>query len=328
MKPTTQHRSGRWIAMIFIAIMGLVLSGCQATVSSDTYPSKRMQILVGYGAGGSNDTTARSFGKAVEEVSGGTALVVNRPGAGGIIAATEAMLEAADGHRLFLAPIAAFTSAPLQQDVRYSDGDFRSFAVLTEQPLVMVVPAKSPFHTVADLEGATSTVSHTSFGEGHMTQLVAGEILHALGVEAQPIPFDGSPSALQSVVNGESDLGVIDITSAKARIQSGELRALAVTGPARLDWIPDTPTVTEAGFPDADYVVSQALLGPADVSDDIAEDIEQLAQEAVATQVFQDYLETTGSYIPSLPGPEWITDYAPAERDRTQRSYEKLGIEP
>ncbi|MGD7002584.1 Bug family tripartite tricarboxylate transporter substrate binding protein [Corynebacterium halotolerans] len=328
METTRQHILRARAVMAVVVLAGLLLSGCQANAQSvGEYPSKRVQLLVGYGAGGANDTTARSFGQAFEEVSGETMLVVNRPGAGGIIGATEAMLDAPDGHRLFLAPIAAFTSAPLQQDVRYGDEDFRSFAVLTEQPLVMVAPADSPYDSIEDLAEAEGPLTHTTFGEGHMTQLVAGEVLHSLDVESQAIPFDGSPSAVQSVVNGESDLGVIDITSARPRVQSGDLKALAVTGPVRAEGLEDAPTVTEAGFPEADYVVSQALVGPADVPDEIAEEIEKLAAEAVKQPVFRDYLETTGSHLPDSPGPEWMTDYVPAERNRTEESYDKLGVE-
>ncbi|MCJ8503976.1 tripartite tricarboxylate transporter substrate binding protein [Kocuria flava] len=312
-------------ASAVLSASALVLTGCSG--GDDEYPTESAEMLVGYGAGGANDTVARSFAAALEEPFGQSVLVVNRPGGGGTIAATEAAAAEADGYNLFMAPVAAFTSATLMQDVSYSNEDFRSIAPIAQQGYVVVTRESSEWNSLADLENAQGTVTHSSFGEGHASHLVAGEVLHKLGVDGQAVPFDSSGEAVQSVINGDTALGVIDLATALPRIESGELKALAVTGDEPPEQLADVPTVTDAGFPEADYLVTQALVVPAETPDEVVEVLSQDTEEAVQSDSYQEFLDTSYNTVPEASGEDWMAEFVPAERARYQEAYERLGIE-
>lgn len=310
-------------ASVLLSASALVITGCSG---GGEYPSESAEMLVGYGAGGANDTVARSFAAALEEPFGQSVLVVNRPGGGGTIAATEAAAAEADGYNLFMAPIGAFTSAMLMQDVNYEIEDFRSVAPVAQQGYVVVTREAAEWNSLEDLEGAQGTVTHSSFGEGHASHLVGGEILHKMNVEGQAVPFDSSAEAVQSVINGDTDLGVLDIATALPRIESGELKALVRTGEDAPEALADVPTVTDAGYSEADYLVSQGLVLPADTPDDVAEVLAEDAAEALESSSYQEFLDTSHNTVPEISGEEWITEFVPAEKTRYEEAYERLGI--
>lgn len=311
--------------VVMISLVGIFLAGC--STGNFDYPSKKMELIVGYGAGSANDTIARAYAAALEEVSGATVLVVNRPGAGGIISATEAMLAPADGYSLLLAPISAFTTAPLMQEVHYSSEDFRTVSALAEQPFAITVAADSPYDSLADLREGTSLTS-AILGEGHASQVVIGTIMKQLGSQIRSVPFDGSGAVLQSVISGETDVAITDANTAYQRVRSGELKALAVTGTKPMEAFPGVPTVSEAGFPEADYMVTQALAVPVDTPEEIVEKLEDLSDRAVATGTYQDFLTATNTFVPDMEGSEWMQDYAPFEMERLKKAYAELGIGP
>lgn len=311
------------IAMI--SLMGVFLAGC--STGDFEYPSKKMELIVGYGAGSANDTIARSYASALEEVSGATVLVVNRPGAGGIISATEAMLAPADGYSLLLAPISAFTTAPLMQEVYYSPEDFRTVSALAEQPFAITVAADSPYDSLEDL-GKVDSLTSAILGEGHASQVVIGTIMQQLGSQIRSVPFDGSGAVLQSVISGETDVAITDANTAYQRVRSGELKALAVTGSQPMEVFPGVPTVSEAGFPEADYMVTQALAVPVGTPDEIVKKLEELSDRAVGTATYQDFLAATNTFVPEMEGSEWMENYEPSEMERLKKAYTELGIGP
>lgn len=307
-----------------ITIAALALSACSGEIRE--YPARKIEIVVGYGAGSANDVVARAFAAAFEETSGANVLVVNRPGAAGIVASTEAMMAPADGYNLLLAPISAFTNAPLMQDVHYSSEDFRTVASLAEQPFAIAVPADAPYDSLADLAEAPDALTYATLGIGHASHVLMAEVLDDIGASGRAVPFEGGGLVVQSTVSNETDIAVANSSSVIERVRSGELKAIAVTGAERTPELPDVPTITEQGFPQSDYMVAQALAVPADTPDDVATKLEELSAAAIETDTYQTFLESSNNRVPDMSGREWMRDYAPHEMDRLATAYEELGI--
>lgn len=314
----------RKVTTTLVATLALTLGACSS--ESLDYPARKIEIVVGYGAGSANDVVARAFAAGFEEVSGANVLVVNRPGAAGIVASTEAMMGAADGYHLLLAPISAFTNAPLMQKVHYSAEDFRTVASLAEQPFAIAVKKDAPYDSLADLANAPRALTYATLGIGHASHVLMAEILHDVGATGRTVPFEGGGLVVQSTVSGETDIAVANSSSVIERVRSGELKALAVTGTERVEELPDVPTVHEAGFPQADYLVSQALAVPADTPEDVVARLEELSAAALETDTYQAFLKASNNRVPAMSGVEWMRDYAPNEMNRLATAYEELGI--
>lgn len=310
--------------------LALGLTACGASgnggAEASDYPTRDIEMLVGFAAGGHNDTTARQFAASLEEELGQKVLVVNRPGGGGVVASTEAANARPDGYTVLFAPTGAFTSGMLQQQVSYDFSDFRSIQPVAENGFVVAVPADSPYQTLEDLQSASGRQTFSHFGEGHPTHLIGAEIADRYGIEADDVAYQGSPEALQAIVNGDVDFGIQDVTSALPRLESGELRALAISTEEPLEALPDVPTLAEEGFEDATFSGSQALVVPAETPQEVVDVLSEAASNAVEDPEFLEFVETNAGTVPDVEGEAWFAEYVPAERDRFREMYERLGI--
>lgn len=312
----------------------LAVTGCGPNagqeVSTEDYPNQTIEMLVGFGAGGHNDSVARKFAEGLSEELGERVLVVNREGGGGAIASTEAAHAAPTGYDVLFAPTGAFTSTMLQQDVAYELDHFRSIAPLAENTFVVAVPADSPYESFEELLEAENRLVFSAFGEGHPTHLIGEGIGREYGLDAEVVAYPGSPPALQAIVNGEVDFGVQDVTSAMPRIESGELKALAVT----TDYVPNALEELSPGIPSiADYDLerylfagSQGFVVPEDVPEDIVAKLEEASEQVIQSEEYIEFIEDSGSIIPDVDGKDWFDSYMPSERDRFRDLYDDLGI--
>lgn len=121
-------------------------------------------------------------------------------------------------------------------------------------------------------------------------------------------------------------MSVTNVSAFMERVNSGELRLVAVTGDSRMEELPDVPTLDELGYPEADYVSTQALTAPAETPEDIQETLRQLTLEAMQTDSYQEFLQNTYTTLPDMTGEEWLNEYTREEYERLGRSYEELGI--
>ncbi|MFC0582429.1 tripartite tricarboxylate transporter substrate binding protein [Micrococcoides hystricis] len=319
----------RAVAAIAASALALTACGPQGGSSGDAadYPTKNMEMTVGFAAGGHNDVTARKFAAALEEELGQKVMVVNRTGGGGVISATEASRAKPDGYNLFFAPTGAFTSAMLQQQVTYKIEDFRSIQPVAENAFVIAVPKDSKYKSYEDITKDKDRVTFSHFGKGHPTHLIGEEIVQNFELNGEAVPYDGSPEALQAIANGDVSFGIQDITSALPRLKNGDIRALAVSTEERNHALPDVPSFTELDLEEVHFSGSQALVVQKDVPAEIVEKLEEAAAKAVEDPEFVKFVEDNANQIPDVEGEAWFGEFMPQELERFEKLYEKLGID-
>jgi tripartite-type tricarboxylate transporter receptor subunit TctC len=228
-----------------------------ATVRAQPFPSRQVRIVAPYPPGGGVDTVARLLQPHLAQRFGVTVLIENRPGAGGSIGAAEVARAAPDGHTLLLDASGHVINATLMQGLPFDyRRAFLPLTLLSVQPQLLVVPAASPFRTLAELIAAArrapGTVTIASSGNGSGAHLAAAEFMRAAGIELIHVPYRGGGPAMTDVIAGNVAMNFASASAGTAHVQGGRIRALGAAGPRRLAPLPDVPTIAEQGFPGFD----------------------------------------------------------------------------
>lgn len=216
------------------------------------YPSKPVRMLVGFPPGGPTDITARIAAEHLSSALRQQVIVDNRPGAGGTLAATLLASAAPDGYTVSLCANGEMAIAPNLRDKLPYD-PLRSFAPVSRigaSQLVLVVHPSVPARSVRDLvtlaKSKPGSINFASAGAGSTAHL-ASELLKTMaGIEIVHVPYKGAGPALSELMGGQVQMLITGFSGALPHVKSGKLRALAVTGAARLATMPDLPTIGEA----------------------------------------------------------------------------------
>ncbi len=278
-----------------LAFMALGLAGqASAQTPSPAFPSKTIRFVVPYPPGGPTDLMARMLQPELQQRLGVTVIVENKSGAGGNLGSAEVARQApADGHTLLLAasgPMAVNSS--LYKSMPFNPlKDLEPVVQLSAFPLVLEVHPSLGVKTVAELLALAKTgktLSFASAGNGTSIHL-AGEVFNSLaGVDILHIPYKGSGPAVSDLLGGQVNYMFDSITSARPHIQSGKLRALAVTTAKRSSSMPDVPTMEEAGIKGYEVSPWFAVFMPASTPPAI---VKKLNQVFVAEMKQPDVLE-------------------------------------
>ena len=257
---------------VLTAALALIAGLCPpgfALAQATDWPSKPIRWVVPFPPGGAMDAIARILGEKAAKTLGQPFVIENKPGAGGNIGADAVAKSPADGYTIMIVSIGMATNKPLYQKLTYDPvKDFAPVSLLAVVPNVLVTNSTQPnVKTVADVIAAArkdpGKLSYASAGNGTSIHL-AGEMFTSLAkIDMLHVPYKGSGPAVSDLLGGQVNYMFDSITSARNHIQSGKLRALAVTTAKRSKNLPNVPTMAEAGVAGYDVSPWFAVFAPA-----------------------------------------------------------------
>jgi tripartite-type tricarboxylate transporter receptor subunit TctC len=241
----------------------LALSGSAALAQA--YPSRPIKFLVPFSPGSGTDIIARTVGEAMSKNIGQPVIVENKPGAGGTIAAAQVARGEADGYTVLIHSSGHALNPAIYPNLPYDTlRDLTGITPLASMPNVLVVSPARGWKTVADLVAAAKVkpgqLNYASAGIGSATHMNAEKFRLQAGIEAQHVPFKGTPEALTDVIGGRNDWFFAPLSAALPLVREGKLQALAVSTPTRAAVLPAVPTSVEAGVPGSDYIFWVAMI--------------------------------------------------------------------
>jgi len=261
MKATNFLRVTAAAAAAFAAV------GSYGQTPSSSYPSRPIRLIVPYAPAGGTDIVARLVGRKLHEALGQPVVVENRGGGSGTIGTDLVAKAAPDGHTLLVTNVGLAFNATLFPRLPFDTvRDLAPVSLVANQPNVLVVHPSLPVKTTKDLlalaKARPAALSYASGGRDSGSHL-AGELLKLkTNIDIAHIPYKGLGPALTDVIGGHVQLAVATLAPALPAIQSGRLRALAVTSRTRSPVLPDVPTLASTGIPDYEFTTWHGLFAP------------------------------------------------------------------
>ncbi len=273
------------LSAIILVVIAAITTPLLAQTAAP-WPSKPISLVVTYPPGGGADAMARLIAPKLGEALGQTVIVENKPGAGGQIGAAAVAKAAPDGHTLMLDASSFAVNPSLYPRLPYdTEKAFRAIGVIALFPNVVLVNAQFPAKNVAELTAAARAkkdgVSFASSGNGSAQHLAGALFESAAKVEMVHVPYKGGGPALNDVIGGQVPLFFGNLASTLQHIQSGKLRALAVTSGKRTPILPDVPTLAEAGVPGAEVYEWNVVLAPAGTPEAVVGRLSAALQKAL-----------------------------------------------
>jgi tripartite-type tricarboxylate transporter receptor subunit TctC len=264
-----------------------VLAGAAATLSfaQPAFPAKSLRIVVPFAAGGVGDLTARIVAAKLAERLGQSVVIENRPGAGGVVAAESVARAEPDGYSLFLMSNGTAVTASLFKSLPFDTArDFAPISTLGYFDIAVVAHPDAPFKSFAELlayaRAQPGKLNIGSINIGSTQHLAAELFKSSADIDAQIVPFNGTPNLIGALRGRQVDVGVEILAPVLTQIRGGALRPLAVAGERRSPVLPDVPTAMEAGVSGFQASSWNALAAPAKTPRTV---IDRLAREIAAT---------------------------------------------
>ncbi|QJQ99347.1 tripartite tricarboxylate transporter substrate binding protein [Halomonas sp. PGE1] len=276
------------------------------------WPTKDVRLIVPYAPGGTTDVLSRRVADLLKDEISANVVVENRPGAGSTVATGRLARGGRDAeHTILMASPGHTIGAAIYPNLAYDPvEDFVFIQNMLDIPNVMVVPANSPYETVVEfIEAAQDqNMSFSSSGVGSSIHM-SGELFKTLtGSNMTHVPFAGSGAALPALLGGDVDVSFENMPTVFSHIQTGDLRALAVTSEERSEYLPDVPTLKEIGEHNLDQFVTTAwfgLIAHNSFPDEAFATMQDALQQVMEREEFTSFVEQLGGEKGSVAGDDF-----------------------
>lgn len=232
---------------------GLLGAGMPSMARAQAFPSKPIKLIVPFGPGSGTDTSARYFGRKLQELTGQPVVVENKAGANGFIAVKQVLSAPADGYTVFIGSNSTLAvNAALFRHLPYDPlTDFAPLTMMMRSPAMLAVASQAAY---SDLKGlishARANPGKVNFGAGSAGYQLMGELLNdAARIETVHVPFKGAGETTTAVASGTVDYTFAEVTAVQELARGGRVKILAVASDKRVSTSPEIPTATEAGLP-------------------------------------------------------------------------------
>lgn len=298
---------------------------------ADAYPSKPIEWVVPYAAGGGTDVVARVLSEPMGKALGQSIIVVNKPGAATNIGADAVARAKPDGYTILTGDTGTLAANPyLYKKLSYSaEKDFAPVGLLVRFPMLLVVNSQLPVNNYAEFvewaKQQTKGVSYGTPGAGSPHHLAIELLRSQSGLNFVHIPYRGSAPAVQDVVAGQLPFMFVDTAAGIQHVQGSKIRAIAVASPARLPTLPDVPTLDEQGLKGFEAYAWQGIVAPAATPKERVAKLSDALQSALKQADIVAKLE--GMALEVTPSTaEEMDVYASAERNKWRRVIEESQI--
>jgi tripartite-type tricarboxylate transporter receptor subunit TctC len=302
-------------------LLPLSLALLTAGALAQSYPSKPITLLVPTAPGGTTDIAARMLAEPLGKALGQTVVVENRGGASGAIAAVALKRAEPDGYTLMMQYSGYHVITPnvSRQPPQWEAKDFQAVANVLSAPQLVVVREGLAPKTLAELvtqaKANPGKLSFASSGIGSLQHVTGAMLEQQAGIELIHVPYKGTGPTLQDLLGAQVDMTFGTPPPFMPHIQTGKLRALAVTGKSRLASLPNVPTAAEAGLPKLDATSWFAVFAPARTPQPVIDKLTTEIAKIMATPAFKQKAAEQGATADYM-NPQQLSDYAKAELAR------------
>ena len=309
------------LSAVLVIVFGLGFVTAQTPSQTKNWPNKPIKLIVGFPPGGGIDMVARLLQTPLQENLGQQVIIEYKPGAGGVLAASELMRSPPDGYTILLANIGPFVLAPNMMTKRPYDAsrDFTWISQTSGSGFIAAVSVNHPANNLNEFitwaKANSDKANFASGGSGSITHL-NGELLNqSAGLKMVHVPYKGSAPAVQDLIGGQTHL-LVDVSAVlMPHINSGRLKAIYVTDPQRNPMLPNVAFARQTGYPSLETSGWQGLVGPPGMSRDTVVRLAQAIQDVMNRPEMKDKFNQIGGSI-ILRGPDEFTEYVASENKR------------
>ena len=315
------------------AVLALALNSMPSMANSSVsnYPDRPITWVVPFPPGGAMDAIARVLSRTMSQDLGQNIVVENKPGAGGNIGASYVAKAKPDGYTIMIVANGMAVNPALYRSMSYSPiKDFQPISLLAAVPNILVTQAsRSDVNSLNDVirqvKEKPGKYSYASAGVGTSIHLAAALFTYTGKLDMLHVPYKGSGPAVTDLMSGQVDYMFDSITSAKPHIESGKLKALAVTTPKRSSTLPNLPTVAESGMTGYELTPWFATFAPVGTPSGIIDKLNSAMIKAMNTdQVKKTFAAIGAEYIGSTP--QELASYLAQETEKWKKIISETGI--